>query len=633
MSKLGKFTGGFVGLIAVLVILLAVNVIVKNVRVRFDLTEENLYTLSEGTRSILSGLEKDVALEFYFTRSSAEVPTWLKSFANQIEDVLGEFKIAAGGRLDVKILDPRPDSDEEDWAREAGISGTQLQFLGPAVYIGVVARSGDQVAVLPALHPDTAPELEYNLIRLVHRAAHPEKPVIGVMSSLPVLGGQAPPFSMPGQPQPQPEPAWLLFRELEKDYDVRRLETSADEIDESIVALVLVHPKELSDSALFAIDQFLLRGGKLLVFLDPLSVADPALRSGGGQFGQRGSQPSSDLNRLLTAWGVTYNPAEVLADLSASTPTRDRGNDPTNLRLMGEAGHMHSNDLVTANLEMLHLPFAGTFGGDPIEGLSMTPLLSSSANSDMVSTFMIRLGPDALKREFSSRMMKLPLAVRLFGRFKTAFPDGPPANEDDAAEGEDPEDSAPPNLLIESLQDSAVILVGDVDMLLDDVCIERFQVFGSSAYRPRNDNINFFANAVEQLAGSTDLIGVRTRGQSVRPFEVVDRLELQAQERWLQEEQVLQTKLNETRQRLRDLQTAKDPSQHSIISPEQEAAIKRFRKEETDTAKKLKNVRKELRRDIDRLGAKLKAINIVLMPVLVGISGIAFGLYRRSRVR
>ena len=632
LHKLGKLAGGLAGLVAMLVILVAVNVIVKNLRMtRFDLTEEKLYTLSDGTRTILENLEKDVSLEFYFSRSSAEVPTWLKSFANQIEDLLGEFKIASAGHLDVKLLDPKPDSDEEDWAREAGISGTQLQFMGPTVYIGVVARSGDQIAVLPALHPDTAPELEYNLIRLVHRAAHPEKPVIGVLSSLPVLGVQSPPFAMPGQPQPPPQPAWLLFKELESDYDVRPVAATAGEIDQGIEALIVVHPKDLPEPMTFAIDQFLLRGGKLLVFLDPLSVADPAMQAAGGQFGGR-AQPSSDLNRLLMAWGITYNPSEVLADLSATTPTRDRGNDPTNLRLFGKAGHMHSNDLVTANLEMLHLPFAGTFGGDPIESLTMTPLLSSSPNSDMINSTTIRFGPDALKREFTSGMTTLPLAVRLFGRFKTAFPDGAPDGGDDAS-GEDAEEPKPANLLTESVRDSAVILVGDVDMLLDEVCIERFQVFGSSAYRPRNDNMNFFANAVEQLAGSTDLIGVRTRGQSVRPFEVVDRLELQAQERWLQEEQVLQAALNEARQRLSELQTQKDPSQRSIISPEQQAAIKRFRKEELDTAKKLKGVRKELRKEIDQLGARIKALNIILMPTLVGLSGIAFGLYRRSRIR
>lgn len=641
MKKLGsgaimKASGGLLGLVILLAILVAANVILRNVHLRKDLTEEKLYTLSEGTRSVLRDLDRDVTLKLFFSTGSPEVPVYLKSFMRQAEDLLHEYRVAAGRRITIETYDPEPDSEAEELAAFYEIPGQQLGMLGPTIYIGMAAVvSGEPPQTLPVLDPRNEALMEYNITRLIYRIAHPEKPVVGVMSSLPVLGSPEPPFAMPMQPPPQKQPAWLAFQSLQEDYDVREVDTATDSIDREIQTLIVVHPKDLAESTQYAIDQFLMRGGRLLLFVDPLSVAD--LRNANPQ---PYMQPTtfSELPRLFDAWGVRYNAREVVVDFRAASPVRAANNrveqSPVWLSLI--ADNVSREDILTTQLESIMMPFAGSFVDETGDDIAVTPLVMTSPGAGTVATMSAQFGNNAIRREFKRSGSTRTLALRLAGTFSTAFPEGKPADESDedapdptAEDAAEDDGAADAEHLTEGA--SAIILVGDIDMLSDEACVERLNFFGYSAHRPINDNLNFLANAVEQLTGGSDLIAIRSRGQFNRPFDRVIALQEKAMAQWQEREEALEQKLRDTQEQLRELESAKDQSQRFILTKQQKEAVARFRQEEKDTRGKLKEVRKSLNRDITQLGIKVKVINIAVMPLLVALSGLGYGLYRRHK--
>ncbi|MDP6490703.1 MAG: Gldg family protein [Kiritimatiellia bacterium] len=624
-----KASGGVAGILILLAILIAVNVIVSNMRARVDLTEENLYTLSDGTRNVLKQLERKVTLKLFFSSSDPAVPMQLKSYADQVTDLLHEYRKAAGSKVKVEQYDPRPDSDAEEWAQKYGIQGQQLGLMGPMIYFGLVVVAGDAEQLVPSLDPRTQQMLEYNLTRTIYRVTHPQKPVIGVMSSLPVLGRPQQPM-MPGQPPAQSQP-WTSFADLRRDYDLREVDVNVESISDEISALVLVHPKQLSPKTLFAIDQFVLKGGRLMAFVDPLCIADLESQPQASPY-QRPSA-SSDLPELFRAWGVGYNASEVVADMSAATRVRGAGNRVEDSLVWLSLGRPHINrdDILTTQLENVLLPFAGSFSDLTGEDMTFTPLLSSSTKSGSINAMSAQYGGDALRRQFRKGGTALPLAVRLSGTFKTAFPEGAPespvADDDESDDGESAGESST------GLQsgESAIILVADTDLLVDRFCVQEVNFLGMRGQQPINDNLNLLANAVEQVGGSSDLIGIRSRGTFSRPFDRVQALEQKARDAWQTREQELTRSLQETQQQLREMQNQKESSQRFILSPQQQAAIAQFRERELEIKKELKEVRKNLRRDIEMLGIKVKAINIALMPLLVALGGVGYGLGRRRK--
>lgn len=618
-----------VGVLIVLAILIAVNVIVSNLRTRVDLTEENLYTLSDGTRNVLDQLDRRVTLKLFFSRSEPSVPVQLKSYADQVADLLQEYREVAGSKIKIEQYDPEPDSDAEEWAQKYGIEGQQIGIMGPVIYFGLVVVAGDDEDLVPALDPRTQQMLEYNLTRTIYRVTHPQKPVIGVMSALPILGRSAQPM-MPGQP-PEQAQAWVSFNDLRRDYTLREVAPTAGRIDDEISALIVVHPKELSPQTRYAIDQFVLGGGRLMAFVDPLCMADMENQAPASPY-QRPST-SSDLPDLFRAWGVGYNPSEVVADMSAATRVRGAGNriEDSLVWLSLGPSHVNRDDILTTQLENLLLPFAGAFTDQTGDELSFTPLMTSSQESGTVNAMSAQFGGDALRRQFRKGATALPLAVRLSGTFTTAFPAGTPETVD----GEDvteagPKDAGEDATSLPSGQ-SAIILVADVDLLTDRFCVQPMNFFGMQGHQPINDNLNFLANGVEQLGGSSDLIGIRSRGTFNRPFDRVQALEQQARDEWQVREQELTHSLQETQQQLREMQTQKDGDQRFILSTQQQAAIERFREREIEIKHQLKEVRKNLRHDIEMLGMWVKTINIAVMPLLVAVGGIWYGLARRKK--
>jgi len=619
-----KIGGGALGLLILFAILVAVNGILGNLRLRVDLTEENLYTLSKGSKSILKDLEEPVTLKLFFNSTSAEVPVYLKNHARQVEDLLHEYRVAGRGNITVEKYDPKPDSDAEEWAQRYGISGQPVGMFGPPVYFGLVAVAGDTEGAIPALDPRQEALLEYNVTRLIYRVTHPEKPKVGVLSSLPVLGRQGGQMQMPGMPPQGNVPAWISFQELGRDYQVEELPADSEEIPSDLKALMVVHPKNLSDKTLYAIDQFVLAGGHLMVFVDPMSFADMQGQPQQNPMMQMRQQVSSSLPKLFEAWGVTFDEQKVIADRRAVSVMGGRNGaveDPTVLSLT--KANLSSEDIVTTQLETMMMAYVGAFTVGSASGLTATPLVTTSTNSCLVSAMSARFGPQAIRSEIKSTGVEYNLALRLSGNFKTAFPDGKP----DGADSTEGEEKATDGSLKEG--ESSIILVGDVDLLFNPVCVQQMNFLGTTVNQPRNDNLNFFGNATEQVAGSSDLIGIRSRGQFNRPFTKVLELEAQARGEWKKQENDLVEKLQTLQNDLNKLKAEQGGNQTIILTPEQKKKSDDFKRDEIDTKLKLREVRKNLRRDIEVLGVKLKVLNIGLMPLLVAIVGIGYGLFRR----
>jgi len=612
---------GVVGLVAIAVIAVAADFVLAALPLRGDFTAESLYTLSGGSKAVLGKLEEDVTVKFYVSSSSAEMPIALKTYAQRVGNLLKEYERASGGRMAVETYDPKPDSDAEEWAQRYGIEPQTVNPFGSPIYFGLVAVCGDHEETLGVLSPKTEATLEYDVTRLVTRVAWPERPVVGVMTSLPdVIGGQANPMMMQmGQRPPQ---GWAAFSELAKDYEVRTVATDAGEIDADVKALVLVHAKDLSDKTLYAIDQFVLRGGKLVACVDPFSIKDmiasrqqqnPMMMQMGGQDGP------STLGKLFDAWGVKFDTAKITGDLAASTKLNNgQGGVEENPAFLSlGAANMDAGDLLVQGLTQVMMPFAGAFSftkGEKDEGLEFTPVITTAKDTSCsVDKMSVQFGggmkdmiPDGHERV---------LAARLSGAFKTAFPKGPDGTNDVSkalAEGK-----------------SSVLLVADSDFLADDFCVRVMKTPFGAIPQLINDNLTLFSNVIEQFAGREELIGVRSRGASDRPFTVVNDLEAQAMRKWQRRQADFEAELQMTQQRLQALQKQKSGDERYILSREQQDEILKLRKAQAETRKQLKNVRKELTADIDSLGLLLKCINIALIPVLVVVFGLLRGLVRR----
>jgi ABC-type uncharacterized transport system involved in gliding motility auxiliary subunit len=427
-----------------------------------------------------------------------------------------------------------------------------------------------------------------------------------------------------------------VIAELKRDFDVVEVGTDVSSIDSDIDVLMLVHAKDLSDTTLFAIDQYVLGGGRLLAFLDPMSMIEAQNQNPQMQFRPPGA---STLGKLLDAWGIGFDTEKVVADLEYMTRVRrsqTSGPEAMPMVLSLPREGINEEDPTTSELENILYVFGGAFTGDAAEGLDKTVLLESSEDSELADKFMAQRSGEAVIREFTSLDMRQDLALRLTGTFKTAFPDGKPSSDD--AEGEDKEsdaatDTGTGDYMKKSSSPSAVILVGDSDMIYDHFCVQRGNLFGSSFVQPINDNLNLIQNFVEQLSGDSNLISIRSRGSMSRPFEKVREKQAEAEKEYQDQIKALEDELSEVQQRISEMQREKQgKSDRTFLSEEQREAIAKFRKKEAETKQNLKEVRKKLRRDIDRLENTLMVANIGLMPILVSIGGILLAVIKRRRM-
>ena len=464
----------------------------------------------------------------------------------------------------------------------------------------------------------------HDITRAIAKVTAAKKPVVGIMSALPVTGQTLSPVL-----KQQPTEPWVLVQELKRVFDVRKVELNAKKIDDDIKVLLVIHPRDISDEGEYAIDQFVLRGGKLIAFLDPYAYFDQQ-RDLQNPFGGNQAAQSTFYN-LFKAWGVDIDMGKVIADLTFASGSGPRLL-PTLLSLNTQALDMQ--DVVTSSVGTLLIPFGGAFKGKPADGLTMTPLVHSSKNSMPMDLIIATLSGEPSTRGFQPSGKELPLAIRLTGKFHTAFPDGrpkpftPPA-KDGKKEVEKKAD-AEPQLKVSAAENS-VVLVADADMLADGAAVDVQDVFGQRVIVPRNGNLAFAQGLVEQFSGDNALISLRSRASFSRPLVVIQDMEARAQQSYLGKIKELEDSLNKTQENLQALQKTKAGPQNTILTAEQQGEIEKFRKKAAETRRDLKQLRKNLRVETDMLEFWTKVFNIGLVPLLVALAGIVLAIGRRRR--
>ena len=624
------------GVVVMLVILIAFNFIAGTARARLDLTQEKAFTLSAGTRAILKKLDTPVTIRFYCTQSESATPetVYLKGYARKVEDLLAEYRQVAGGKLKIEKYDPQPDSDAEDSARLDGIDSQQLPGV-ERFYLGLAVKCADQLQSIAFLAPNRERLLEYDLDRAIVRAENPEKATIGLMTPLPVFGMPSNPM-MQQMGQQGSEP-WALVTELKNDFNVKRVAMDADKIDDDIKLLLVIAPKDISDKAQYAIDQFIMRGGKLVAFLDAQCLADN--RQQNQMMAQMGGGGSS-LDKLLKAWGIQFDTGKVVADMKFKMQLRGRSGEPQDapawLGLTADA--INKDDVATSQIDNIWLPLCGAFTGTPVAGLKETVLLHSSKDSQLVEAMLANLSSESIMKEFKPSGVNYALAVRLSGKFKTAFPDGAPQEKKDEKSDTEKKDEKKPeekktsDSLKETKGDNTVVLFGDADLLYDPFTIRRIDSPFGAMQMAMNANLNLAQNILEQMTGDNNLIAVRSRATLSRPFTRVKEIEAAANEKFQSEIKRLEDSAAQAQQKINEMQAQKkDKDQRFILSPEQRVELEKLRKEEADTRKRLRQVQKDLKKEVVSLQTRLKWINILAVPLAVTATGIVIAMVNRRK--
>ena len=619
---------------------------------RLDLTENDLYTLSDGTRRILENIEEPINLYFYFSDEATRNLPSVRAYANRIRELLEEFEAAADGMIELKVVDPVPFSVEEDRAAQFGLRGIQTAASPDPIYMGLAGTNSiDDEEIIPFFEPDPTKEkfLEYDIARLVSVLAQPERTVIGLVSGAPMSGDFDPQLQ-------RMQPPWVTYQQTQQLFERRELGTSFSEIADDVGLLWIVQPKNLSDETLYAIDQFMMRGGKALIFVDPLAEADASQAPGMAGMPPQGQ--SSNLPKLFEAWGIEFSTDEVVVDAELALRISGmEGRPVVHPGIIGvTANRLNAEDVVTADLESINLGTAGHFRFDEERAPRVEPLLTSSASATTLSASRFRFLPDpqSLLADLAPTGEHYVIAARLNGTLKSAFPDGPPSDEpveetdtaeaDDAAAGEpeaegeadagatDSDSDRADGHLAESVEPANLVIVADVDMLSDRMWVQVQDFFGQRIVNAFADNGAFVANALENLSGSNDLIAVRSRASYARPFTRVEALRAQAQARFQQTERRLEQELEETERRLSELQASREDRGNILMTPEQRAEIDRFIDRRAELRQELRAVQRGLDRDIERLGVVLKVINIALVPVLLTVF-VLVAVWRRKRAR
>lgn len=596
---------------------------------RLDLTREGLYTLSPGSRSLAAGLQEPVTLKLYYSsRQAADIPT-LKTYADRVQGLLREFANASGGKLQLQIVDPEPFSETEDEAVAAGLQGALLKS-GETIYFGLVATgSTDERSVVPFLDPERETSLEYDVARMIYKLGRPDKPVVALISGLPLEGEPALPF--PGGSGQQPP--WVVYEQLEEVFEVKRVELTAQALPEDTDLLLVVHPKGIADSLQYAIDQYVLRGGHALIFVDPHCERDLPPRDPSNPMAQFQAERASNLDKLFRAWGFQMPEDTVVGDRELAVRVQSGARNPPKevdyiLWLGLGREQVDKDDVVTADLGKMILASAGHL--EPLEGATtqFQPVLRSTDQAMLVEQTKIQFmpDPDRLLAEYQPGGRVLTLAARVRGPCKSAFPDGRPQPAPPADGAEPPPEPPEAAGLAESTQPIEVMVVADADMLGDDLWVQMQNFLGQRMAIPIASNGDFVIHALDNLSGSNELISLRNRASFDRPFERIESIRKEAEQRLLAREQALQDELNQTERRLTELQSKKDDQSSLILSPEQKAEIDRFQEQRVATRKALRDVRHDLNKDIDRLEAWIKAVDIGAVPLLVGALAVGLGL-------
>ncbi len=621
---------GVGGLVALAILFLGV-VMLSNVGLRgmrVDLTHNKLYTLSPGTQQILGGLKEPVNLYFYFSREAAskQAPLILP-YAARVRELVEEIAARADGKIHLQVVDPQPFSDDEDRAAELGLQSIEPGGSGDALYFGLAGtNSTDGRSSIPSFQADREEFLEYDVAKLIQELATPKKAVVGLLSGIGISGQFNPQTGQMGE-------AWPIYTQLQQLFTIKPLTNDMDHIDKDVDVLMLVHPKALPPKALYAIDQFVLRGGRVLLFLDPNAGADLSGQDPSNPLAAAMANHSSDLQPLLTAWGVDYDPGSVIGDLERGLEVRTSAQSPPT-RHIGILGLHHADmdpkDVVTASLDTINLATVGSVAPHAGAKTQFQPLLFSSASAGPIPAqrFSMLSDPATLRDGFKATGKRYAIAARVTGDVESAYPQGAPADPKPAAAGPP---AAPTSHLTKSSTPANIVIVADTDLLMDYLWVQTRELFGQRVAQAFASNGDFVANILDNLSGSSALISVRGRATFSRPFEKIDALRRVADDQLRAKARELQTELQQTESKLGELQTKRNDQSSLSLSPEQEAELKRFTSEKTRVRKQLRETQRGLDVDINRLELFLKVLNIAVAPLLVAIAGVVILALRRRR--
>jgi len=607
------------------VLFVAVNVLSQTVLRggRADLTENRLYTLSDGTKSVIAALKEPITVRFFFSESlTGDFPN-IRQYGQRVRELLETYAKQSDGKIDLEVIDPEPFSDDEDEAVSFGLQGAPLNTEGERLYFGMAAtNSTDDLEVIPFFQEQREAFLEYDLTRAVHNLGNPKRRVVGLISTLPMSGGYDPER---GMTQP-----WVVASQIQQQFELRDLGVQITAVPDDVDVLMVVHPKELATSTRYAIDQFVVKGGRAIVFVDPFSEAAAGIPDPQNP----ARLHNSSLPELFAAWGVEMAPGMFVGDRLAARKVRAGTPDkPEAVDYIGwlalTRGNMNPDEIITGELSTINVATAGSLTAKEGATTTFVPLLTSSDQSMLVERLLVQFVPNPaqLLANFQATGTRYVMAARIQGPVKSAFPDGPP-EEVVSAVGESVKDS----FVAESAEPANLVLVADSDILADRQWVQVQQFLGQAYALPAAENGPFVINALDVLAGSNDMISLRSRGTSERPFEVVEAMQRAAEDRFRETEQALEAKVKDTEAKLAELQTG-EAGGTMVLSPEQQEAIGQFRAELVSTRKQLRDVQLALRQDIEKLGVVLKFINIAAVPLLIMVIALVVSVVRGQRRR
>lgn len=624
-------------LVLLAVLFLAVNMF-SNVMfrtARVDLTENNLYTLSDGTKEVVGKIEEPITLRFFYSEKLSTDYNRIRIYAGHVRDMLEELRARSGGMIRLEVIDPEPFSEEEDLAMSLGLKGAPTQ-TGDIIYFGLVGtNSVDGLESVPFFTDEREQYLEYDVARMIQNLSRPERPVLGIVTNLPLDTGTGGLMSaMRGESQP-----FMIYEELRDRFELEFLEQRFEAVPPRVDVLMIAHPKALDPRTLYAIDQFVMRGGHVLAFLDPHS--EVSLTAGPNGEPIRGYTEMSDLGPLLEAWGVRYDPREIVGDRTMAQRVRTgldarRQESDYVIWLAVPRDNVAADDIVTSDVVRLNLGTVGRF--TPIEGATtrFSPIVSSSEDAKLYDVDYVKQGPrpDDLLRGFEGTGERYAIAARISGPVKSAFeaqPDAESVDEDGRPIQRRSGEKAGQHIAA-SQGDANIILFADSDIFDDRFWVRTESYLGERIAQPIADNAVFIMSAIDNLMGSNELISLRARDKIDRPFTVMEELRRTAERRFLAEQEALEKRVAEAERNLTELQIRGASAEANGGTSEAESeAIARFRAELLDSRKKLRDVQRDLRRDVEALGSNLRFANIALVPIVLAILAIGAAVLRHRR--
>jgi ABC-type uncharacterized transport system involved in gliding motility auxiliary subunit len=623
---------GAVSLALAVVLFLAINVFSESAikGVQIDLTENKLFTLSDGTKETLAAVKEPITVRFFSTRTLVETTPGLTAYGDRIQELLERYVALSNGAIRLELVDPEPFSPEEDRAVGFGLSGVPITEAGDLGYFGIAAtNTTDDRDVIPFLTPQREQFLEYDLTRMINNLANPKKKVIALVAGIPIDSDPLKKYK-----------SWALVDQLKQFFEVRP-QGLTPKITDDVDLVMIVHPFGLSDQSRYAIDQYVLRGGKAMIFVDP--HAEEGARS--NQALRLPPGVGSDMPKLFKAWGIKYDKDKVLGDLQAGQRVQagvDSFGRPIITRYIAWTSYgpenINSSDVTTSQLRLVNFGTPGYFEVEKGATAKVEPLITSTSSSGPFDAGMVRRDPKPadILQQFKAQDRTYILAARVSGTVKSAFPDGPPKDDSKKADAKKddkkPVEKPKPHLK-ESAKPANLIIVADSDFVADLFWVRTQDLFGQQVTVPTANNADFVVNAADNLGGSSSLIGLRSRGLSARPFELVEKIQNEAEDKYRTKERSLVKELGDVEKKMQELQTKERAKGSAVLSADQQAAIGKFRARVLEIRRELRGVQLNLRRDIDKLDAKLKLINIAAMPAAVALFAIAIALFRRNRKR